>query len=191
VSELDTAVEAIAQAAEADAIEIHPLRLSRDVNGLYAGQHLFLICGGPSLARFDAAQFRQPGIVTMGINNSPALIRPNLWIAGDAADRFLLSIWRDPNIIKFAPRGRQSERLFNSATWQWDTLKVEDAPNVVTFENQQHFRAEKFLAEPVVRWGDKESRITMAAAIRVACSLGFCRINLIGCDWHMDGSKPY
>jgi hypothetical protein len=33
--------------------------------------------------------------------------------------------------------------------------------------------------------------MTLAAAIRVACSLGFCRINLVGCDWSMDTANPY
>src|SRR5260221_38393 len=49
----------------------HPLWLGDS----YRGRSAFLICGGPSFATLDHSLLCQPGIVTMGINNSAKTFR--------------------------------------------------------------------------------------------------------------------
>src|SRR5690606_6482166 len=57
----------------------------RDVSlrNQYKGATAFLVCGGPSFAEVDHSRLRQPGILTMGVNNSVKTFRPNLWVAVD------------------------------------------------------------------------------------------------------------
>ena len=68
----------------------------------------------------------------MGVNNSPKVLKPNLWVGVDKPDRFLTSIWYDPFITKFAPKVYKSGPL-------WDGDKeipggVNKSPNVIYFD---------------------------------------------------------
>jgi hypothetical protein len=177
-------------AAERDRITPAPIRFSRDVNRLHRGGHLFLICGGPSLQSIDPGTFSRPGLITMGINNSARTIRPDYWIGGDDPGRFLYSVWRDPRILKFIPDGRQGP-LFDSARWEWTEHAVSDSPGIIRFACKTGFTPENFLTSDVVRWGDDTTRFSMTAALRVAIAMGFCTVNLVGCDWRMCAERPY
>src|SRR5574343_1479552 len=72
----------------------HPLPLM----DTYRGRSVFLVCGGPSLLTLDYARLKDPGIITMGLNNSPPTVRPNLWCSVDSPDHWIRSIWLDPTI---------------------------------------------------------------------------------------------
>jgi hypothetical protein len=80
----------------------------------YRGATLFLVSSGPSLKGVDLSPLKQPGIVTMGLNNSPKLLRPNLWTCVDKPDSFMRSIWLDPTIQKFAPLCHTDKEIFDN-----------------------------------------------------------------------------
>jgi hypothetical protein len=118
----------------------HPLWLG----DIYRGRSAFLIAGGASFAALDHTKLRQPGILTMGLNNSVKTFRPNLWCCVDSPDHFLRSIWLDPAIMKFVPICHASKFIFNSDEWQFMDLRVGDSTNVVYFKRNEHFQAKQF-----------------------------------------------
>lgn len=184
-------IDAILDAAQ-DLPRPYPLRMSRDLNGMYDGGHLFLLLSGPSLADIDPLLFTRPGIVSMAVNNAAAVIRPShFWIGCDDPSRFLLSVFTDPRIVKFVPEQRAHQRLFDSAQWEPSDLTPATCGPLVTFSFGAGWKASEFLNGPHVHWGDGQARLTMTAAIRIACALGFSRIVLVGCDWHMSSDQPY
>ena len=155
------------------------------------GGSVFLLCGGPSLAKMNLELLRQPGIVTMGVNNSPAVFRPNWWVHVDAADRFLRSIWEDENIRKFTPIGLKNGRIFDSDSWSYTEQKVTDCPNVSYYRRHEGFAAGEFLRGNSVCWGGKEGKSVMLAAIRILYELGFRKIYLLGADFRMAEDYGY
>lgn len=74
--------------------------------GLYYGADMFMIGGGPSLRDLDLSQLQRRGIVSLGMNNVGAYVRPNIWIHGDPPHKFHHAIWYDPGIIKLTPRAK-------------------------------------------------------------------------------------
>lgn len=183
---IERQVQLVTATALRERMRARPLSFSRNVNGLYAGQHLFLLLSGPSLASVDRVALNAPGVLTMGVNNSPSVIRPKLWIGGDDPRRFVASVWRDPTITKFVPSSHLQRRTP-------DGDRVSEHPGVVLFHNQtvKAWTPEQYLLSDSVQWGDDKSRLSMVAAIRIAVALGVCRIVLVGCDWRMNEAKPY
>lgn len=169
----------------------HPLWLG----DLYRGRSAFLICGGPSFGKVNHAMLRAPGIVTMGLNNSPRTFRPNLWCSVDSPDHWIRSIWLDPLIQKFVPISHAAKIVFNSDTWQFMKLRVGDCPNVVFYKRNEHFNAKQFLWEDCINWGNHKKygggRSVMLPAIRILFTLGFRRVYLLGCDFKMDDQHHY
>ena len=155
------------------------------------GGSVFLLCGGPSLAKMNLELLRQPGIVTMGVNNSPAVFRPDMWVHVDAADRFLRSIWEDQRIHKFTPIGLKNGRIFDSDSWSYTEQKVTDCPNVSYYRRHEGFAAGEFLRGNSVCWGGKEGKSVMLAAIRILYELGFRKIYLLGADFRMAEDYGY
>lgn len=81
---------------------------------LYRGRSVFLIASGTSLKRYDLSKLRQPGIVTLGLNNSPRVFRPQLWTCVDSPSNFMRSIWLDPSIMKFVPLCATDKLIFDN-----------------------------------------------------------------------------
>jgi hypothetical protein len=169
----------------------HPLWLG----DLYRGRSAFLIAGGPSFASLDHSRLRQPGIVTMGLNNSVKTFRPNLWVSVDSPDHFLRSIWLDPTIMKFVPICHARKFIFNSDEWKFMDVRVGDCPNVVYFKRNEHLKAKQFLWEDCINWGSHKDfgggRSVMLAAIRILFILGIRRVYLLGVDFKMDQKSKY
>ena len=163
----------------------HPLWLG----DIYRGSSAFLIAGGPSFQEIDSSLLRQPGILTIGVNNAPKSFRPNLWISADAPDRFLRSIWLDPTIMKFTAIMNSRGGIFNSDTWKYTGLTAADCPNVVYYKRNQVFKPEQFLFEDSFNWGnnqkDDKNRSVMQVALRLLFVLGIRRVYLLGVDFNM------
>jgi hypothetical protein len=152
-----------------------PLRLE----GLLRGAACFLVASGPSfkaLSAEDRALLRSPGLLTMGINNSPAggqpdVVRPNLWTMVDDVASFVRSIWLDPRVLKFVPHGKAGHELYDSNKMAFTKRKVRDCPGVVYYrrpEDYAHnvpFNAATFLSEPAFWWGNTAQ----------VCQCGFIR----------------
>ena len=154
------------------------------LNGMYDGMHAFITCPGPSLCKtarslqdnldYDSA----PGLLTMGLNNSPAVIRPNLWCAVDPnktphGQTFLPSIWQDPGIMKFYP------------TSQLD--QVDAGVNLWGYVPTQPWKWWRYFSEERVVWGNN----VLVIAIRILYDLGVRVVYLLGADFHMDVARPY
>jgi hypothetical protein len=169
----------------------HPLWLG----DIYRGRSAFLIAGGPSFVKIDRSMLRQPGILTMGLNNSVKTFRPNLWVSVDSPDHFLRSIWLDPTIMKFVPICHASKFIFDSDKWQFMDIRVGDCPNMVYYKRNEHFKAKQFLWEDCINWGNHKDhgggRSVMLAALRILFILGIRRVFLLGVDFKMDQNRKY
>ena len=158
-----------------------PLLFTQDhlplwLGNIYRGRSAFLIGGGPSFAFLHYAKLRQPGILTMAMNNAVKTFRPHLWVSVDAPDHFLRSIWLDPTIMKFVPFFHGGKYIFNSDEWKFTGVRVGDCPNVVYFKQNDRFRADQFLTEDCLNWGNSKEHggglSVMLPAIRILFILG-------------------
>jgi hypothetical protein len=165
------------------------------IDGLYNGASCFLIVSGPSLLNYDLSKLNAPGVITFGVNNSPKVFRPTMWTSVDSPQKFLLSIWRDPRIMKFVPDGKPDRHLFDNWKWEVSDIKVKDCPNVVYYPRNDRFQAATFLTEPTVNWGSHKQfggkRSVMLAALRLIYQIGCRRVFLLGCDFNMREDKQY
>lgn len=172
---------------------------------LYKGRSAFLIASGPSLLKTvpDPSVLQQPGILTMGLNNSPKLVRPNMWTCVDSPANFMRSIWLDPTIQKFVPFDHVDKPLLdndsgvatNFESWTWLPTTVRDCPNVHYFRRNEHFRASQYLWEDTFNWGNHKDlgggRSVFLVAIRLLYMLGVRRVYLLGVDLDMSPEKKY
>lgn len=158
------------------------------IGGMYAGTgSVFLCLNGPSFDEEARAMLaNRPGVVTFAVNNGAHGFRPDLWACVDAPDRFMGSIWKDGRILKFVP----VKYLAGGGS-----AMVREAPAVVGFPQNEAFCAERFLREDSMNWGNHKSRgggrSVMLVALRIAWELGFRRVVLVGCDFHMDERRRY
>lgn len=175
------------------------------------GRSVFLICAGPSLATMPLPLLNRRGIVTMGLNNSPAalaaagLTMPNLWTCVDTPRHFIEQIWKDPAVMKFAPAGHINTRIKtrNAKGELIDSSFTTDAcPNVLYFNRNNRFNPEQFLTQRDFNWGNSEnvtdsigvkgSRSIMLVAVKLLYYLGFKKVYLIGADFKMaEGQQNY
>ncbi|MCG8601579.1 MAG: hypothetical protein MI807_15665, partial [Verrucomicrobiales bacterium] len=162
---------------------------------VYSGQSVFLVASGPSFRKIDSTQLSQPGIVSMGVNNSPKSFRPNLWVSVDNPHKFLRSIWIDPQITKFVRETHLNETLFDSSHWTPTRERPSDCPNVISFCSSVEFDASSYLSEDTVCWGNSiergSGRSVLLAALKILYSLGFQHVFLVGVDFEMKPARPY
>jgi hypothetical protein len=169
----------------------HPMWLG----DIYRGRSAFLILGGPSFSNVDSDKLKQPGMLTMGVNNSPRSFRPNLWTSVDSPSHFIKSIWLDPTIQKFVPICHTQKKIFDNDKWEFVDMKVQDCPNVVYYKRNEHFKHRQFLWEDSFNWGNHKKhgggRSIMLVAIRLLFHMGIRKIYLLGCDFKMDENSGY
>ncbi len=165
------------------------------MENLYQGRSAFLICGGPSFARVDHDLLRNPGILTMGINNSVKTFRPHLWVCVDKPANFLRSIWLDPLITKFCPIGNADKFIFDSDQWRFIKTRARDCPAVFFYRRNARFRLKQWLYEDSFNWGNSASagggRSVMLVAMRLLFYLGFRNVYLLGADFKMSSDYTY
>ena len=169
----------------------HPVWLA----DMYRGRSAFLICGGPSFAVVDHETLRQPGMLTMALNNAARTFRPDLWVSVDSPDHFIRSVWLDPRIMKFVPICHTQKRIFDNNAWERTTEKVSDCPNVFYYKRNEHFQAKQFLREDTMNWGNHKKhgggRSVMLVAVRLLFVLGVRRVFLLGADFTMNEQQKY
>lgn len=192
---------------------------------MYRGRSLFIVAGGPSLADMDLSSLAAPGIMAMGLNNAPRVFRPNMWTCVDSPSSFLRSVWLDPCILKFVPMCSADKAIFdNDSIIEKDgrggiirgvdgkailhddkarflqrpngsALRVRDCPGMIYYRRNEHFRADQFLWEDTVNWGNSgdlgSGRSVFLVAMRLAFILGFRRVYLLGVDFNMTAEKGY
>lgn len=174
------------------------------LEGLYRGSSCFLILSGPSLVDEDLLLLDRRGIVTMGVNNSWSIWRPNLWVSLDGPGKFVHQGWLDPAITKFIPLGLGRQKLRHKVDGELVDMKETplDCPGVLMFARNARFKVQTFLHEPTVCWGGDSTwtdelgirgkRSVMYAALRILYHLGFSRVYLLGADFGMElGGRNY
>jgi len=153
----------------------HPI----DLSGLYSGA-AFLLCPGPSLASTPFDLLRSPGLATMTLNRAAYLFHGTFHIAADSPEHTPDSIWRDPNVVKFLPRGR--------APRDWPRY-----PGVVFYRVTKKGEYGDLLMGEYIPMGFPTTggRATMPMAIGILYRLGFRKVYLLGCDFRMSEHGPY
>lgn len=136
------------------------------IGGLYKNQSCFLIVSGPSLNKLNLSLLDQPGIITLGVNNSVRTYRPDLWISVDDPANFMVSIWKDPKIQKFVMHGKRDKILWDNVAWKKSDTLVSNCPNVVYYRDNEYFKpTDEYLDENTFNWGNHTDR----------CECGFKR----------------
>ena len=177
------------------------------LEGMYRGSSAFMVGGGPSLLKEKYEKLYLPGVLTFGMNNSAKLIRPNMWSCVDDPCRFLYSVWKDPQIMKFVPQTSFGKQIWKSTVIKgkqmWEVAKkpdghderVGDCPNVIGYRRNEKFHAARFFTENTINWGCHKKyggcRSIMLASIRIMFLLGIRKIYLTGVDLKMDDANKY
>lgn len=175
---------------------------SVSLRNFYRGQHAFMVLSGPSLNDYDLSLLNRRGVVTMGVNNSWTIFKPNLWVSVDDPGNFVDIGWKDPSITKFAPVGHYHKFLIAKEAdgrFRPSQFKVRDMPGVFYFRRNCLFRPKTFLTENTVNWGCdddvtdelgcKGGRSVMLAGLKILHYLGFRNVYLLGADFRMDNGK--
>jgi hypothetical protein len=179
-----------------------------NVENRYLGrgeEPVFLVCGGPSLTSYDLSLLRY--CPTCAVNNAVSAVlpyfRPTFWSVVDGPDKFDYTAWQDPLICKVMPDvyRKRPKRLWDSDRAAPVNRVVTECPNVVYYARTSGFRAETWLSELGICWGNggdhadangvKGKRSVMLCAVKALYLLGFRRIYLLGVDWDMQQAKPY
>lgn len=174
------------------------------MDGLYRGASCFLICSGPSLREQDLSALDRRGVLTMGLNNSPALFRPNLWCYVDAPGKWIEQTWLDPAVLKFVPVGHFGQRFRvrdRAGRLKRSAQTVGEMPAVFGYYRNARFDAGRFLTERSFNWGCDEkiaddagvrgTRTVFLVALKLLYFLGVQTVYLLGTDWRMEGGQPY
>lgn len=163
--------------------------------GLYKGCAGFLIANGPSLKSLDLPLLSSPGIVTVGLNNGPSVVRPNFHVCGDQPARFVKSTWLDPRITKVVPQSSYGAQLWDDEQWQPLTLNgreicVRDCPNVIGIHRNDKFAPEQWLHETSFGWGNSGTnggcRTVFLLALKLMYVIGVRKLFIVGCDLNME-----
>ena len=130
---------------------------SVSLSNFYRGRSAFLVLSGPSLADHDLSLLNTRGIVTMGVNNSWSVHRPNTWTCVDSPGRFIDTGWKDPGIMKFVPMSAWNGRLRiqkQNGTMKPSAFRVKQMPSVLLYRRGEHFDHRTYLDDDTICWGN-------------------------------------
>ncbi|HEX4489341.1 MAG TPA: hypothetical protein VH088_23910 [Terriglobales bacterium] len=141
----------------------------------------------------------------MTLNNANSTYRGQANVTVDDPCRFNLSMWLDPLIQKFVPKGHFGKPLWDNRRmamkdgwcqrWELAPLTVSDCPNVIGYDRNDEFNASRWLFEDTINWGNSKERgggrSVMLAGLRILFLLGFRRVYLLGVDFEMSSQKRY
>lgn len=167
----------------------------------------FLVCGGPSTLEKKLSVLGR-GVFTLAVNNAAAdrRFKPSAFISQDPPEKFHMSIWSDPGIMKFVPKtklkpGRSVLRVKEDDGFRKVKMSARDMPNVWGYEKRSWFLPDdSFFTEEVSlgnynigvrRTGLEKCACTMLAGIRVLYELGARRIYLLGVDFDMTSGYSF
>lgn len=182
------------------------------VNAFF-GASCFVILTGPSALQHDLSMLRRRGIFTFGVNNSPAIVRPNAWTCVDPVEKFHSAIWLDPHVAKFVnsrrldshlrkkESGKEGSKFLPLKLNNGKTATPKDMPNVISTIRNANFRPAQWLGEPSINWGNAKKAArknklvrdlnVMLCVLKTAYALGFRAVYLIGCDFTMRPEQCY
>jgi hypothetical protein len=151
----------------------HPLPLV----DMYRGHPAFLIASGPSFAALDHSKLRQPGVLTMGLNNSVKTFRPNLWTCVDDPANFIIDLARpdDPEVRPDLAH-RQADLQLQQVAFM-TTTTVGECPNIAYYKRNERFKADQYLWEDTINWGNH----TNLGGVAPSCSPRSASCSCWGC----------
>jgi hypothetical protein len=172
------------------------------------GAACFVVLSGPSLRTLDLSQLSRRGIFTIGVNNSPTVLRTNAWTYVDTPCKFHDAIWRDPACMKFVTvrhfdRGLRMQEggKFRSMLHGDAPVLARQMPGVIGLHRNAEFRPAEWLSEASINWGNskrcanknKQPNVlnVMFCVLKVAYAIGFRVVYLLGCDFKMSADNPY
>ena len=168
------------------------------IQNLYMGSSVFLLLSGPSLSKNDLTKLDKRGIITFGVNNSPAVFKPNIWTFVDPSSKFHHGIWYDPSILKIVPLKRFKDYIREKKSdgfFYYVRNRVRQLPGVLGYRRNAEFNPSAWLYESTINWGnDKKSAEknglphilnVMFASLKLCFYLGFRTVYLLGCDFKM------
>jgi hypothetical protein len=157
-------------------------RIPVDLEGMFDGETLFLLGGSPSLRNLPLELLRKPGVITLGMNNVPCFFpRPTLWICADKPLCFSSHIFTSPEIMKFTMISRRGLEVPDTGG-----RLIMDCPNMLFYGAHENFNFENFLdpSRDMAWW-----RSVFPIALQTAFRLGFRKVFLVGCGFHMEKKK--
>lgn len=160
----------------------------------FAGASVFLIGGGPSLAKINLSRLNGRGIMTAAMNQCAAThVHPDFWFSVDLPERFHPAIWCDPGVVKFCRRNLSTHtiRRFKADSWKKTEERAREFPNTWFYDHRTGMQPDLFLTEPRPTWGtcpqtrghESEARSVLLVSLRLLHWLGFSTIYLLGCDF--------
>jgi len=172
------------------------------LNNLYRGGTAFLVGSGPSLKDVDLSLFNTRGVLSMCMNNSVSVIRPQLWCSVDSPHRWVDQLWEDPGILKFLPLSHLGKKTRKRKGGVLVYSKPADRyPSVFGYKLVHHFDHSTFLTSPSFSWGCENTQTgsdgvkghksVFLVAIKLLYFLGVRTINLVGVDFNMSPENPY
>jgi len=180
------------------------------MRGAFVNEAVFLLGGGPSLARQNLSLLDQRGLLVAAMNHGAAVHRPHLWFTVDPQTQFAESLWRDPACMKFTKRKYIARNIhgWNESLGQYTELvgaQPRKLSNVWGFEHadfgMQPWDPANFLTSKLPPWGsdkpetDPEGKnwhkSVMLSTLWLLHWLGFRRVYLLGCDFKQKPKQPY
>lgn len=155
-------------------------RIPIDLVGSYEGEALFLLGGSPTLKQLPLDLLKQPGIVTLGLNNVPVVFKPTLWLSADKPHCFSPQIYASPEIVKFNMISRRDLLIPGLGK------RVRECANMLFFGATDKFTYRNFLDphRDLVWW-----RSVFPMALQLSWRLGFRKVFLVGCGFNMPKEK--
>lgn len=157
-------------------------RVCVDLEGLFAGQTLFLLGGSPKLKESPLDLLRLPGIVTLAMNNVPLTFeKPTMWVCADKPPCFDQRLYAYPETMKFTIISRREEVVGSTGK------KVREFPNQYFFGTTTR-PLQTFLKphRDLVWW-----KSVFPIALQMAYRLGFRTVYLVGCGFKMGPTQQY
>jgi hypothetical protein len=152
-------------------------RKAIDLNGAFSGA-CFLLGGSPQLNQVKDLLVDQP-IVTAAMNNTAAVVRPNIWIGADIPINYSASVVLDPAPMKFAFITRRDHPI-GDVTWK-------DVPNTYFMSSKQEGAEAFFLKNRDFTWGKN----IFTVSLQVLYRLGFTTVYTVGCAFHINKNYQY
>jgi hypothetical protein len=157
-------------------------RIPVDLDGMYEGETLFLLGGSPKLRELPLELLRKPGVITLAMNNVPCFFpSPSMWVCADKPLCFSPHIFTSPEIMKFTMISRRGLEVPGTGG-----LRIMDCPNMLFFGAHERFTFKNFLdpSRDLAWW-----RSVFPIALQVAWRLGFKKVHLVGCGFHMNKAE--
>lgn len=151
-----------------------------DLFDIHKNKSVFLLGGHPSLKEENLDHFKRPGIVTMAMNNTATVVRPNYWVCADKPLCYSKSVIQDPGITKFA-RLTYTNHMIDNVMWK-------DQPLTYFYGLDPKIKHEEVLERHrQLAWWQN----VFIIGIQICYHLGFRKIYTVGCSFNIDKNAQY